>query len=167
VSSSKIGIFAFTARLEKGKYGNFTYSAVGLPRKIVSKLPEGRLRTSGTINDVPFLLAIQFRRDGRRFLLFSKAICKAANIKVGDRVQISFNLVSLEIVELPEELAAVFAQDKDAKKIWDTFTTGQCRNLTIYVKSVKNIDSRIKRALDIAKKIKTRQLPFQIVKKKK
>jgi hypothetical protein len=159
---SKNRHFTFTARLQETMYGNFTYAAAFLPKKIVDALPAARQRTSGTINDIPFLLAIQYRKDGRSFFLFSRSLCKKAGVGVGSPVTISFELVDSDWLELPEELEAVLAQDDEARKIWDSFTRGRQRSLTIYVTSVKGVDSRIKRSLELANKVKWGQLHVQI-----
>ncbi len=117
-------------------------------------LPTGRQRTKGTLNDAPFSLAIQHRKDGRSLLLFSRSLCKAAGVTIGSTVGVSFELVDPDFLELPEELEAVLAQDDDARKVWDGFTRGRQRSLTIYITSVKNVDSRIKRSLELANKMK-------------
>ena len=66
------------------------------------------------------------------------------------------------IVELPEELIEVLAQDEEGNKIWQTFKPGMQRSLAYYVNSVKNTDSRIKRALELLHKAKTNTLFSQI-----
>lgn len=148
-------------------YGNFRYAAVYLPKKIIDAIPTGRHRTKGTLNKVPFSLAIQYRKDGRSFLLFGHALCKAAGVIVGNSVEVSFELVDKDLLELPEELEAVLAQDDDARKVWESFTRGRQRSLTIYITSVKNADSRIKRSLELASKMKFGQLNVQRTQNKK
>ena len=143
-------------------YGNFTYSAAFLPKKIVDELPASRQRTKGTLNDIPFSLAIQYRKDGRSFFLFSRSLCKEADVHVGSTVKIAFALVDPAVVDLPEELEAVLAQDDDARKVWEQFTVGRRRSYTIYITSVKNVDSRIKRSLELAEKMKFGQLNMQL-----
>jgi uncharacterized protein YdeI (YjbR/CyaY-like superfamily) len=68
---------------------------------------------------------------------------------------------------IPEELEAVLAQDAEATEIWNTFTQGYQRSLVYYITSVKNIDSRIKRAFEIVEKSKMRALSGQKAKTKK
>ena len=49
---------------------------------------------------------------------------------------------------------AVLSQDGEGKDAWDKLTTGYQRSLIHYVTSVKNVDSRIKRALDLVNRAK-------------
>ena len=148
-------------------YGNFHYAAVYLPKKIIAVIPTGRQRTKGTLNKVPFSLAIQYRKDGRSLLLFSRSLCKAAGVIVGNSIEVSFELVDKDLLELPEELEVVLAQDDDARKVWDSFTRGRQRSLAIYITSVKNVDSRIRRSLELANKMKFGQLNVQRTQNKK
>src|SRR5688572_8161863 len=102
-------VFRFRAGLVKIK-GNLISTAVFLPPDIIKKLPEGRVRTKGTINGIPFALAPQYRKEGGRFFSVSASLRKAAKIREGDQVEIVFKLVDPLQVDMPEELAAVLAQ---------------------------------------------------------
>jgi uncharacterized protein YdeI (YjbR/CyaY-like superfamily) len=157
--------FDFTSKVIPLK-GAFTYAALPLPDDIINQLTPERQRAKGTINEVPFALAIQYRKDGSRFIMASKVLCKQAKIKIGDIVNVSFQLVDPNVVELPEELEVVLEQDEDALKVWKKFTPGLQRSLAHYVLSVKNIDSRINRSFELANKIKTGKLQVQQNKKK-
>jgi uncharacterized protein YdeI (YjbR/CyaY-like superfamily) len=88
-------------------------------------------------------------------------------VKEGDRVTVVFHLTDPNKLVIPEEMEAVLEQDDEARKIWDTFTLGYQRSLVYYITSVKNSDSRIKRALEIAEKAKARALSGQQAKAKK
>ena len=57
-----------------------------------------------------------------------------------------------------EELEEVLRQDAEAFARWQTFTTGKKRSLALYVTTAKRIETRIKRALELAEKIRTNQL---------
>lgn len=141
--------------------GTFLNTVIYLPKDIVVALPKGRVRTKGTINGAAFALAPQYKKDGSRYFSVSSALRKAAKIKEGDSVEVKFRLVDPKIVDIPEELEAVLEQDEEAKKVWDTFTLGMQRSLIHYVTSVKNVDSRIKRSLELMEKAKTRSLGVQ------
>ena len=75
-----------------------------------------------------------------------------------EEVLVKMEWISSEILELPEELETILEQDSDFKQIFDTFTTGKKRSLAYYVRGVKNVDSRIKRALELVYKVKTNTL---------
>lgn len=132
-----------------------------LPEEIVEALPSGRLRAKGTINGVPFALAPQYKKDGRRFFSVNASLRRSAGIKEGDQVNVVFKLVDPGIVELPEELEVVLAQDDKAMEVWNSFTKGLQRSLVHYITSVKNVDSRIKRSLQMMEKAKLGLLQSQ------
>lgn len=120
----------------------------------MKELPPGRHRTKGTMNEAPFSLAIQYRKNGPSFFMVSASLRRAAKIKVGDLVNVSFTIVDPDKVELPEELEAVLEQDPEGATVWESFTPGVQRSLAHYVFSVKNVESRIKRALFLVDKAK-------------
>jgi Bacteriocin-protection, YdeI or OmpD-Associated/Domain of unknown function (DUF1905) len=142
--------------------GSLNYSGVIFPQYLVDQLPEGRLRTEGNMNGIPFNLAIQNLKGGFRYFTISAALRREAKVKDGQLVKIAFTLVDPEKLEIPEELEVALAQDDDAMKIWDGFTTGKKRSLAHYVSGVKSIDARIKRALELMYKMKTNGLYSQV-----
>ena len=129
-------------------------TAIFLPENVVRQLPKGRIRVKGTFNDAPFALAVQHLKDGSRYFSVGAPLRKAAKIKVGDSVQVAFNIVDPNKLDVPEELEAVLEQDDLARKAWDKLTTGYQRSLIHYITSVKNVDSRIKRSLDLLNRAK-------------
>jgi hypothetical protein len=149
--------FTFKTTLSSIK-GGLIHSVVYLPQEIVEQLPKGRLRTKGTLNGIPFALAPQYQKDGSRFFTVNAALKKAAKIKEGSRVEVTFKLVSPDLLDVPEELEAVLAQDEEAMTAWNNLTIGYQRSLIHYVTSVKNVDSRIKRSLELMEKAKFGQL---------
>lgn len=132
----------------------FIKTAILLPGDIVRRLPEGRIRVKGTFNSAPFALAVQHLKDGSRYFSVGAPLRKAANIKAGDPVQVCFRIVDSETLEIPEELEAVLSQDDEGRRSWGKFTTGYQRSLIHYITAVKNVDSRIKRALDLVARAK-------------
>jgi hypothetical protein len=141
--------------------GNYIAHGIYLPHELISQLPAKRLRAKGTINGVPFALAVQYRKSGERFFMISKKLVKDAQLKLGARAEVKFTLVNPDIVDVPEELEAVLEQDAEAKKVWLTFTKGLQRSLIHYVTSAKNVDVRIKRSLELIDKAKNRTLLTQ------
>jgi hypothetical protein len=152
--------FQFSGKLVELK-GTFSYAAVLVPKTLLSQMPEGRLRVKGQLNHVPIDLAIQYRVSGPRFIMVSKLLARKAHVKIGDAVTVSFKLTNPKKVEIPEELAAVLAQDEESLAAWKKLTPGLQRSLCYYVNSVKNVDSRIKRSFEMVNKIKTGQLYLQ------
>jgi hypothetical protein len=152
--------FSFTAPLAPIE-GNYVEHGIFLPTELIEKLPQKLVRAKGTINNIPFALAIQYRKNGLRFIMTSKALVKSARLKLGLLASVTFTLVDSDIIEMPEELEAVLEQDEPAKKIWETFTLGRKRGLAYYVNAAKSTDSRIKRALEIVEKAKQGTLYMQ------
>lgn len=158
--------YQFSATLETIQ-GAMKATVVFLPEAIVKKLPEGRVRTAGTLNGAPFDLAVQYKKDGGRYFSVGSILRRAARVKEGDRVTVVFHLTDPDKLVIPEEMEAVLEQDDEARKVWNSFTQGYQRSLVYYITSVKNSDSRIKRALEIAAKAKARALSGQQAKAKK
>jgi hypothetical protein len=152
--------YSFKTSLAKIK-GSLIPVVIFLPDEIVEALPTGRLRAKGTMNGIPFSLAPQYKKDGRRFFSVNASLRRSAGIKEGDQVNVTFKLVDPGVVELPEELEAVLAQDDEAMAVWNNFTKGLQRSLVHYVTSVKNVDSRIKRSLQMMEKAKLGLLSAQ------
>jgi len=134
--------------------GNYVKHGIFLPREITKLLPAKRLRVKGTINEEPFALAIQYRKNGDRFFMISKKLVKSSKLVNGVLAKVKFKLVDPDLVELPDELEAVIEQDEEAKEVWASFTNGLKRSLIHYITSAKNIDIRIKRSLELMDKAK-------------
>jgi hypothetical protein len=152
--------FSFKSTLSSVK-GSLMPCVIFLPEEITEALPPGKVRTKGTLNGVPFALAPQYKKGGIRFFSVSAALRKAARIKEGDKVEVVFRLVDPSVVDMPEELEAVLAQDDKAMAVWNTFPTGLQRSLVHYITSVKNVDSRITRSLQMMEKAKAGLLHSQ------
>ena len=152
--------FRFETRLSEID-GVFLKTAIYLPEAIIKGLPAGRVRVKGLCNGAPFALAVLHLKDGSRYFAVSAALRKAAGVRVGDPVNVSFTLVDPDKLEIPEELGAVLEQDDDARKAWDKLTPGYRRSLVHYITSVKNVDSRIKRSLDLLNRAKRGDLHGQ------
>jgi hypothetical protein len=147
--------FSFTTKLERLQ-SNLSYTALFLPYEIVAQLPEkGRVRVAGKLNGItPFNLAILNLKEGPKYLMIGSQLRKEAKIKEGDLVQVSFQLVDSELLEIPEEFKEALLLDEEAAVIFDSFTTGYKRSLMHYITSAKSIDTRIKRSLELLEKAK-------------
>jgi hypothetical protein len=133
-----------------------------IPEEILESLPQAkRYRVKGFINKTPFSLAINSLKGGFKYFAVGATLRKACKIRQGEEVEVSFHIVDPNIVDLPEELIEVLAQDEQGNKIWESFTPGLQRSLAYYVNSVKNTDSRIKRAIELLQKAKSNTLFIQ------
>jgi hypothetical protein len=146
--------FSFEARL--AEYKDMLVSTVlEIPMDIIKKLPTGRVRVEGKLNQVPFNLAVQSRKNGPKYLSVSQAMRKSAKVKRGDKVKVSFVIVDPNKLDLPEEMEAVLAQDDEGARKWNKLTVGLQRSLVHYINSSKNVDVRIERALFLINKVKS------------
>jgi len=158
-------IFSFSGKLQPVE-GVLAQAAIFLPKNVIKKLPDGRVRAKGTFNQTPFSLGVQYKKDGGRFFVVSLILRKAGGIKIGDTVDVKFKLVNPEKVELPEELEAVLAQDEEGSKAWNKITPGFQRGIIHYITSTKNIDLRIKRSIQMVNRAKTGSLHSKAQKKR-
>jgi len=139
-----------------------TYQGIIIPEDIIELLPAAkRHRVKGFINQTPFALAINSIKGGFKYFSVGNPLKNECKIRQGEKVEVSFYLVDPKIVELPEELIELLAQDEEGNKIWQSFKPGMQRSLAYYVTGVKNTDSRIKRAIEIIQKAKTGNLYSQ------
>lgn len=146
--------FSFETRLTE--YKDMLVSTVAeIPGEILKKLPAGRVRVEGKLNQTSFNLAVQSKKNGPKYLSISQAMRKSANVKPGDKVRVSFVVVDSDKLDLPEEMQAVLAQDDDGAKKWNKLTVGLQRSLVHYINSSKNVDVRIERALFLINKVKS------------
>jgi len=146
--------FSFETRLVE--YKDMLVSAVvEIPTDVLVKLPAGRVRVEGKFNQVPFNLAVQSKKNGVKYLSVSLAMRRAARVKPGDNVKVSFAVVDNDKLDLPEEMQAVLEQDEEGAKKWKRLTVGLQRSLVHYINSSKNIDVRIERALFLINKVKS------------
>jgi hypothetical protein len=149
---AKATSYKFVARLHEIDAALIS-TVIYIPGDLMEKLPKSRVRVKGTINGASFALAIQYRKEGRSFLIVSKPLRKAAGVGPGQKVTVEFSIVS-DKVELPREMKEVLAQDDQGAKAWKDLTNGLQRSLCHYINSAKSIDVRIKRALYLIDKVK-------------
>lgn len=149
----------FTAAIHRLDDG-LRHHYVAVPPKIVEAIKSrGARRVVATINGVEFRRALNSRVDGPTFLILGKPLLKTLNVKVGDTVHVALVIdTQPDHVEMAEELTAVLDTDEEAATLFYAMTPGKRRSLELYVSSAKSVDTRIKRALELAEKIKTRTL---------
>jgi uncharacterized protein YdeI (YjbR/CyaY-like superfamily) len=129
---------------------DYMQAIVIVPEEIVEQLPStGRVRVDGTLNGAPFNLAVQRTKNGTRYLSAARPLRKAARVDFGDEVEVSMHVVDNDKLDVPEELQALLDVDEDARVTWERMTVGKRRGVAHYVNSVKNTDSRIRRAIEI------------------
>jgi hypothetical protein len=147
--------FTFSGIVESVRF-NLTTTAVFLPHHIIADLPRGtRLKAIGIMNGAPFSLSLLYRKDSGKYFPISAALRRAANIEAGDAVNVTFRIIEPEKVELPPTHETVLCEDDKARKIWRKLTIRVQKVLDDYILAARNIDMRMRRALDNVKKARS------------
>lgn len=101
-----------------------------------------------------FPCAIQPRKEGRGFIMFSKQKMKQAGVISGDEATVTFAADTSEYgMPMSEELSEVLEQDPYGKSRFDKLTPGKQRNIIHFVGSVKSSHLRIERALKLIRNL--------------
>lgn len=131
-----------------------------VPEAVAARFKAARVtRLVGTVNGQPIRRALQSDGDGGHFLLFGQDALAELGLRRGSRVAVELKPdPKPATIELPEEFAAALATDDAARTRWATFTPGLQRSLMHWVTSAKQEPTRIRRALELARKIRTRTL---------
>ena len=96
-------------------------------------------------------------RHGRYVIIASKQLIKKNKLLADVPFEISIRHDPENGLRQPEELEAVLDQDEIAHHAFVGLNDGYKRGYIYYVNQAKSVDSRIKRALEIAAKIKLRE----------
>lgn len=155
--------FSFSAPLQRlGEVSaQFVHHYLPVPLEVVAALQaDGTRRLVGTLNGHPFNLAIHGRKDGGEpFLLMSRGTMRDIKARLGDVVRVVCHPdPAPTTIELGEELTEVLEQEPEAAARFHALTPGRRRSLAHYVLSAKAVDTRIRRALELAHKLKTNTL---------
>ncbi len=132
-----------------------------IPVAMAADLRAQRMRRlKGTLNGHAFNLALHNRAgEEERFLLLSRATLRTLKARLGEAITVVCEPeANGAAVEIPEELLEVLAQEDAARARFETLTPGRRRSIAYYVGSAKTIDTRIKRALELAHKLRTHTL---------
>ncbi|MDZ4701456.1 MAG: YdeI/OmpD-associated family protein [Rhodothermales bacterium] len=119
----------------------------------------GVKRVIATLNGRPFNRAILGNADGERFLVVGLPILRDIKARPGDIVMIELMPdPEPDRIELGIEFTEVLELDDEAAERFYSFTPGRQRSMAYYVTSARREETRIKRSLDLAHKLRTRTL---------
>ena len=143
-------------RLEDG----MKHHVVTVPPRVADTFEaENVRRIILTIGEFSYRRAIQRKKDGRRYVVLGRPILKETGLQEGSHVTVKIAEDSdPDFVEMGAEFSEVLELDPEAKARWDTFPVGKRRSLAMYVTTAKRSDTRIRRALELAEKIRTHTL---------
>lgn len=157
--------YEFEGPLERHGVGRsrvIWYRVLFLPDRLARSLPfdrHPRLRVRGEIADVPVSGAWLPTGDGRRYFLVSPAVCRAAQIGLGTRVEMRFRIDDPTRVDLPDELSAALERDRAAADAWRTLTPGTQRGLAHLVASARTAETRSRRLAAVLEEVVAARAP--------
>ena len=123
------------------------YEAIGEPRIVV-----------GRIEGVRFRRAVQARRANPHLAL-GRAVLREMGLSYGATAHVEIAAApDPDAVHLPAELVEALRQDARAAERFYGFTPGRQRSLAHLVATAKRPETRVKRALEVAHKTRTRTL---------
>ncbi|MFK7844503.1 MAG: YdeI/OmpD-associated family protein [Rhodothermales bacterium] len=149
--------YDFNAPLLKSINGFLKQHYAPVPVEIAEAvIKTGSRRVIVVINGKTIRRAVQNSKHGEFFMLLGQSLLKEIGVVLGDDLAISLKPdPDPDFVELGEEFAEVLEMDEAASTRFFSFTPGKQRGLATHVNGAKREETRIKRALEIAHKIKT------------
>lgn len=152
-------LFTFASRVVRLDHG-FRFHAVPVPDDAASVWKDaGVRRVEGTLNAHPINRGLQNHADGEAFLIIGQDTLKEFGLREGSEVRLNlWPDPTPNTVDVPVELVIALEQDDEARARWETFTPGKRRSLAHYVTSAKQEATRIRRAVELAGKIRTYSL---------
>ncbi len=143
-------------RLETGMKQHY----VPIPMEMAEALKEaGVRRVLATFNGYRLSRGIQGRKDGEKYLMLGRNVLRDIGANFGDTVMVTIIPdPEPDQIKLCDEFAAALEQDKEAATRFATLVPSHRRGLNYYVDSAKREDTRIKRALEVANKLRTHTL---------
>ena len=156
---AKLSLFQFTAtvvRLETG----MRYHALPVPDDVAAKFKAaGVRRLIAVINGHTCKRALQNHADGGSFIIVGGDLLKTCGLKLRSTATVSLTPdPEPDALDMPEAFALVIEQDNEARARWETFPIGRQRSLLHYISSAKQEATQIKRAWELAEKIRTHTL---------
>ncbi len=119
----------------------------------------GVRRVLATLNGRRYRRALTGSGDGGSRLVVGAALLRDIGARLNDMVHVVLEAdPEPDAVDLPEELAAALETDEDAARRFNAMTPGMQRSLSLYVSTAKREETRIRRALELARKLRTNTL---------
>ncbi|MDX2001034.1 MAG: YdeI/OmpD-associated family protein [Chitinophagales bacterium] len=150
----------FSGRLEQMETGFPMRQVIFIPGDIAEALGlKANLRLIGSLNGAPFRLAALSNGAGQFYLSVSRDLKKAAGAQMGSLVKVDLAIdPNPDALDMPEEWLEVIAQEPEVGKIFNELTVGYRRSILHYLNGAKRSDTRIKRSLELAEKLRNRTL---------
>ncbi len=132
--------------------GGLRYHAVYLPKEIQAQLPttgRGPIRARGTMNGRPWEGAWMPTGKGGYYAMVGSRLRQELSIELGEVVDMRFDLVDPDHVELPEEIRRAIDREEGLEFKWEILTPGAKRALAHFVTSARRDETRRDRAAQV------------------
>ncbi|MCB2205308.1 YdeI/OmpD-associated family protein [bacterium] len=143
-------------RTESGMINHF----LPVPDEVAVAFKEaGVRRVVAILNGKSYRRALTGDGAGGSRLIVGQPLLKEIGARLDDMVTVILEPdPDPDAVELPEEFIEVLEQDEEAASRFDGMTAGMQRSLALYISTAKRSDTRIRRSLEIARKLRTNTL---------
>ncbi len=137
-----------------GRARKVWYRVLFLPQELETELPFDeypRLRVDGELEDTPISGAWIPTGEGRRYLILSPAVLRAADLQIGDPALFRFRVADQNHVEVPQALLDEIERRPREKAVWENLTAGKKRALAYHVAGAKReetIKKRVNEAME-------------------
>ncbi len=112
-----------------------------------------------SLQGITYRRALQNHADGGSYFVLGQDLLKTIGLKLGGQITVELRPdPQPDDTQTPEELLLVLQQAPEALARWQSFTPGRQRSLALYVHTAKQEATRIKRAWELADKIRTHSL---------
>ncbi|MEM9160053.1 MAG: YdeI/OmpD-associated family protein [Verrucomicrobiota bacterium] len=140
--------------------GSISPHAVPVPDEVAEVFwDSGTRRLLVRINGYEMRRGLQGSREFGSHLVVGLSLLKEVGVGLGDVVRVEMEAdPNPDEVDVCDELLIALEQDEVARERWGELTPGKKRGLAYHVGSAKREETRIKRALDVAEKLRTRTL---------
>ena len=143
--------------LKRQADGHMAYHYLPVPPDIAEQLMKsGTKRVILTLNSKEENRAIHVTRDGEYFLVLGMTVLRNLGTKPGDVVIAELHSdPNPNTIELPPEFEEALEQDPEAAERFYGFTPGKQRSVSMYITQAKRTETRVKRSLEMAHKLRT------------
>lgn len=150
---------SFAAPVLRSREAALPYHYLPVPAEAAAALlASGTRRVVATMNGHTARRAI-VTHEGAPVLIVGAGLLRCVGVREGETVFLDVRPdPEPDRIDLGDELEAVFADDKEAADRFFGFTPGRQRSIASYVTGAKRTETRIKRALELAHKLRTHTL---------
>lgn len=141
--------YSFEATVEKLAIGNgrkhLYYNVIILSDDLIKTLPFNefpKLRIIGEVADHPIRGAWNPVADGRKYFILSQRFLDAADLKIGDNIEMRFNIDDQDYVDIPIELENELSTNNALAQRWQALTSGKKRFYCYQIATAKQQATR-------------------------